>query len=281
MAEAAIGRETRRAPIAKAALSTSAAFWLLAALIGQWAFFYYIMAFYGYSAATGQFEIWNRLEALSGHASFRPGDAAGNAAFGAHAIGAGIVAFGGALQLVPFVRRRWPGFHRWNGRVFLFTVTALSLSGFYLVFTRTPPDSFNDWATSVNGVLILAFAALALNFAVKRNIAVHQRWAMRLYLVSNAQWFTRVGVFAYFVISTAAGHEPSFRDPFFPFWTWGCFLVPLGVLQLYFFAQDRGGPLLRAATAGGLAALTLAMAAGTAAFAVFSQKMIEGGQVSF
>ena len=281
MAEAALARAPVRAPVTQAALRTSAAFWLLAALIGQWAFFYYIAAFYGVSTVTGEFEVWNRLEPLSGHASFRPGDVMGNIAFGAHALGAGVVALGGAVQLIPLVRRRWPAFHHWNGRVFLFTVVALSLSGFYLTFTRKPPDSFNDWATSANGVLILLFAALALTFALKRNIAVHQRWAMRLYLVSNAQWFTRVGVFAYFVISTAAGHEPSFRDPFFPFWTWGCFLVPLAVLQLYFFAQDRGGPALRMATAGGLAVLTLAMAAGTVAFALFSQKLIEGAPAGF
>lgn len=281
MAETALGRARARTPITKAALRTSAAFWLLVALIGQWAFFYYIVAFYGGSIVTGEFEIWNRLEALSGHASYQAGDTIGNAAFGAHALGAGIVALGGALQLIPFVRRKWPVFHRWNGRVFLFTVTALSLSGFYLVFTRRFPDSFNDWATPMNGVLILTFAGLALNFALKRNIAVHQRWAMRLYLVSNAQWFTRVGVFGYFVISTVLGHTPSFKDWFFPFWTWGCFLVPLAVLELYFFAQDRGGPVLRIATGAGLVLLTLAMAAGMFAFTMFTQKIIDGAPLGF
>jgi hypothetical protein len=280
MAEAALGRP--RAPIAKAALSTSAAFWLLVALIGQWAFFYYIAAFYGGSTLTGQFEAWNRLEALGANAPYRPGDVLGNTAFGAHAFGAGLVAFGGALQLLPFVRRRWPTFHRWNGRLFLLTVTGLSLSGFYLVWIRNPPpDSFTELATTANGLLILGFAAVALNAALKRDFTVHQRWAMRLYLVSNAQWFTRVGVFAYFVINMALGREASFRDPFFPFWAWGCFLAPLAVLQLYFFAQDRGGPALRLATAGGLVMLTLAMGVGMFAFAMFSQKLIDGGPVGF
>lgn len=281
MADAALARAAVRAPITKAALRTSAAFWLLVALIGQWAFFYYIVAFYGGSILSGEFETWNRLAALSGHDSFRPGDTIGNAAFGAHALGAGVVALGGALQLIPFVRRKWPAFHRWNGRVFLVTVVALSLSGFYLTFTRRSPDSFTDWATPTNGVLILLFAGLAMNFALARNIATHQRWAMRLYLVSNAQWFTRVGVFGYFVVSTVLGHEPGFSDPFFPFWAWGCFLVPLAVLQLYFFAQDRGGPVLRAATSVGLVVLTLVMAAGMFAFAVFSQKIINGEALGF
>lgn len=282
MTEATLGRTRPRTPIAKAALSTSAAFWLLAALIGQWAFFYYIAAFYGGSTLSGQFETWNRLEALGAHAPYQPGDVIGNSAFAAHALGAGIIALGGALQLIPFVRGRWPTFHRWNGRVFLFTVTALSLSGFYLAFVRKPPpDTLAEWATPVNGVLILTFAALALRFALRRDIAVHQRWAMRLYLVANAQWFTRVGVFAYFILATAVGHEPSFRDPFFPFWAWGCFLVPLAVLQLYFFAQDRGGPVLRLTTSALLVALTLAMGAGAVAFGALSQRLIDGAPIGF
>ena len=36
---------------------------------------------------------------------------------------------GGALQLVPMVRRRWPVFHRWNGRLFLFGTAVMSIGG--------------------------------------------------------------------------------------------------------------------------------------------------------
>lgn len=110
---------------AGAALRASAAFWLMAALAGQWAFLYYIAAFYGRSTLTGNFEIWNRLQAL-GRTPYLPGDTAGNAAFAAHALGAGIVAFGGALQLIPQIRTRAPRFHRWNGRIFMLTVVALA-----------------------------------------------------------------------------------------------------------------------------------------------------------
>jgi hypothetical protein len=125
-------------------------------------------------------------------------------------------------------------------------------------------------------VFILTFAGLALRTAMARNIASHQRWATRLYLVSNAQWFLRVGVFAYFVVNQIAGNQVSFGDPFFKFWTWGCYLVPLAVLQLYFTAQDRGGVLGRAAVGAGLIALTLAMGAGIFAFGMFSQAIITG-----
>jgi hypothetical protein len=250
--------------------------WFLAALAGQWAFFYYIAGFYGTSTLTGNLEVWNRLQAL-GRTPYVAGDTYGNAAYAAHALGAGIIAFGGALQLIPAIRKYGPAFHHWNGRIFLLTVTALSLSGFYLVWIRhTSPSFIEGLSTSLNGVLILTFAALTLRYAVARKIDIHQRWAMRLYLVSNAQWFLRVGFFGYFVISGLIGYEASFSDPFIRFWTWGCYLVPLAVLQLYFTAMDRGGALSRLAVTVVILALTAVMAAGIFAYSMFSHALVIG-----
>ena len=266
-----------RSPIgftADAALSKAVAFWFLAALVGQWAFLYYIAAFYGVSTLTGDLEVWNRLGML-GRSPYVVGDTAGNFAFAAHALGAGIVAFGGALQLIPQVRKHAPRFHRWNGRIFLATVVALSLSGFYLVWVRNA--SLSPWSTSVNGALILAFAALAYRNARARNFTVHRRWAMRLYLVSNAQWFLRVGAFGYFALNQMLGRKASFDDSFMTFWTVGCYLVPLLVLELYLRAKESNRPIAKAAVATSLVALTLVMVVGIFAFGMFSQLIISGG----
>jgi uncharacterized membrane protein len=258
---------------ADAALRGSAAFWLLAALAGQWAFLYYIAAFYGVSTLSGDFEVWNRLAAL-GRTPYVVGDTMGNLAFAAHALGAGVVAFGGALQLIPQVRRHAPVFHRWNGRVFLLTVVALSLSGFYLVWVRR--TSLDPLSTTFNGVLILMFAFLAFRAVRARRIAVHRRWAMRLYLVSNAQWFLRVGAFSYFAINQMLGNQPGFDDPFLRFWTVGCYLAPLAVLELYLRARDSSSPLGKGAVASGLVVLTLLMGVGIFAFGMFSQLIVSG-----
>ena len=261
-------------------LPRAAAAWLVAALIGQWAFFHYIAAFYGSSVLTGDLETWNRLAAL-GRRPYVPGDTGGNAAFAAHALGAGLVALGGALQLVPWIRARFPRFHRWNGRVFLLTVVALSLSGFYLVWVRrTSPSTLDGLSTSFNGLLILAFAFLAYRAARARDLVVHRRWAMRLYLVSNAQWFLRVGLFGYFIGGKALGLSPAFGDPFLKFWTFGCYLVPLAVLQLYFHAQ-RGPRWTRVAMAVLLVALTAYMLAGMVGFGAFSQMIVSGKPLAF
>lgn len=263
-----------------AVLGAAAAFWLLAALVGQWLFFYYIAAFYGPTMASGNYQAWSVLSAM-GATGYVEGDTAGNVTFGAHALAAGIIAFGGALQLVPQIRAKAPVFHRWNGRLFLLTVVGLSLTGFWLVWGRgSPPESFSELSTTLNGVLILTFAALAGRHAMARRITIHRRWAMRLYLVSNAQWFFRVGLFAWFVGNMALGREISRSDPFFTVWAFGCFLLPLLVLELYLRARDKGGPIARTAVAGLLVVLTLLMGLGIFAYFMFSQKILSGAPLS-
>lgn len=271
----------RTTPVSENILRGAGAFWFIAALLGQWAFFYYIFGFYGTSAVTGDFEIWNRLKAL-GRTPYVAGDTPGNLAYLAHALGAGIIAFGGALQLIPQMRKKAPTFHRWSGRLFLLTVTALSLSGFYLVWVRnTSPSLGEGISTTVNGVLILTFAALTLRTAMTRNIASHRRWAMRLWLVSNAQWFLRVGLFGYFIVGRTLGAKVGFGDPFLKFWTWGCFLVPLLALEIYLRARDNGGTLARVTTASGIVLLTLVMAAGIFGFSMFSHMIVTGAPLAF
>ena len=218
-----------------------------------------------------------RLQRLGRGEPAGKGDDAGNRFFGFHALAAGIVALGGALQFVPQIRNRWPRFHRWNGRLFLVTVVGLSLSGFWLVWERgSAPTVLHGVATTVNGGLILLFAGLAWRAAVQRRFDAHPRWALRLYLVSNAQWFLRVGLFSYMVLNMAAGRKPAMSDPFLIAWIPGCYLVPLGVAELYLRARDRGGPVTRLALALLIVLLTLAMAVGVFAFGVFSQKLVSG-----
>jgi len=126
-------------------------------------------------------------------------------------------------------------------------------------------------STSLNAALILAFAGAAYVTARRRDLAAHRRWALRLYLVANAQWFMRVGFFAYAVVQ--AGH-PVGTSAFFNIWSFGCFLVPLTVLELYLRAQRDGAPRARLAMAGGLAVLTLLMSAGIVGFTLFSLSIL-------
>ena len=256
------------------ALGLAAQIWFATAVIGQWMFFAYIAGFYGPSALRGDMAAWGKNPMLL--KGYVPGDTVGNLAFGAHALLAGVIAFGGALQLVPRLRARWPALHRWNGRVFMVTAIGVSLTGFYMVWVRHATTGLlGSFATSLNGALIVGSAILAWRAAVARDLAGHRRWALRLYLVSNAQWFTRVGFMAWMLVARGLFHAPKeSTGVFFDIWGFGCFAVPLAVLELYLRAKDGAGARGRMAVAGGLVALTALMAVGIFGFTGMSLSIL-------
>jgi len=271
----------RKVSLADKLLKYSSIFWFIAILTGQWLFFYYIMAFYGFSVINDNMEIWNRWEAL-GSSPYEEGDTTGNITFAAHVIGAGFVAFGGALQLIPRVRALFPTFHKINGYIYLVTVLCLAISGFYLSWVRgASPDTISAIGTSINGFFILIFAYFTVKNARNRNIATHRKWAIRLFIVANAQWFLRVGVFSYMITGTILGGKPAFGDPFFPFWTFACFLLPLAAAQLYFYASAKRNANLKLIAASVLVVLTILMLIGVFGLTPFLLQIMSGEPISF
>lgn len=248
-------------PIADGTLKVSAVLWFLAAVAGQWIFAFYVLAFYGGSAARMDFEAWGRVlpEGIV------EGEPLGNFAVAMHLLAAVFVSFCGALQLVPHIRARFPAVHRWNGRVYLFAVVSASLAGFWMVWTRgTVSGPVGDVFITINGVLILVFAAMALRFAVARKIDSHRRWALRLYLAANGVWFFRVSLmFWLFINKGPVGFDPdTFRGPFLTFLGIAQFMLPLAVLELYFRAQEDRAALGKYAMAVMLFVAAAAMSAG-------------------
>lgn len=262
-------------------LKYTTVFWFITTLIGQWFFFYYIFSFYGFSVINDNMEIWNRWEPM-GSTPYHLGDFSGNLAFAAHAIGAGLVAFGGALQLIPKVRNTFPTFHKINGYIYLTTVFSLAVSGFYLVWIRDPdPIDLSGIGTTINGFLILIFAYFTVTQAVNRNIASHRKWALRLFFVSNAQWTLRLGVFSYLITGNILGMSPAFGDPFFPVWTFACYVFPLLTLQLYFYANETKSHLLKYTMSGILFMVTLLMIVGMVGFTPFLISVMSGETIAF
>jgi uncharacterized membrane protein len=267
--------------LANQSLKYTTVFWFVTTLIGQWFFFYYIMAFYGFSVINDNMQIWNRWEPL-GSTPYHAGDFSGNLAFAAHAIGAGIVAFGGALQLIPNIRNSFPKFHKINGYVYLTTVFCLAVSGFYLVWIRDPdPIDLSGIGTTINGFFILCFAYVTVRLAIKRDIASHRKWALRLFLVSNAQWILRLGVFSYLITGNVLGMQPAFGDPFFSIWTFGCYVLPLIILQLYFYAKEKESNSIKFLTSGVLCLLTILMMIGMVGFTPFLLTVMSDAPITF
>lgn len=255
---------THRSPLnltPERALDESARLWFLVATLGLWIFVAYVAGYYGPLLVLGGLQALQKAHLFNG---FIPGDSVGNVAVAGHVLLAVIILGGGPLQLIPQIRSRFPTFHRWLGRTYMLTAVASSLAGLYLIWTRPLFGALiTNIATSLDGVLIVVFAAIALRYAIARDIRTHRRWALRLFMVTSSVWFLRVGFRTWDLLTGGAGiNEETFTGPFVYAWHFGQYLLPLAVLELYFRARDSANPRHRSAMATGLFALTILMSIG-------------------
>ena len=248
----AAGAQTR--PAADRALAGVAALWWGVALIGQWLFVAYVAAFYGGAAVAGDFERWN--EVLVG--GYVRGGTLGNVVLAAHLALAVVITLGGPLQLVPQIRARALPFHRWNGRLYILIALIISLGGLYMVWTRgTAGGTAMRVGISLNGVLIVAAGALAWRYVRAGDIAAHRCWALRTFMLVSGVWFFRVGLMAWILANRGpALIGEDFDGPFVRFWAFGCYLVPLAMLEIYLRAGAGTGRSVKFAAAALLLAVT-------------------------
>lgn len=251
-------------PLAGALLSASAAAWWAVTLAGQLVFAAYVARFYGGAALAGAYERWNKVLPKGLDAA----DPWGNAVLGLHLMMALVWALGGALQLVPAIRRHAPAVHRWTGRLYLGAVALLAAGGLWLVWVRggVVGDLSQHLAISLNALLILVCAALAWRAARARQPARHRRWALRLFAVASGVWFFRVGLMAWLVVQQRpVGFDPAtFQGPFLTTLAWGVYAVlPLALVELYLTAKERGGPAAQLGVAALLGVVTLVTCVGT------------------
>ena len=248
MSEAVLQRTWDADATARSALQASATAWLVPALIGQWFFAYHIAATYIATAFAGNLAAWNKRLFVG----LVAGDLTGNIALVAHLFIAFVITVGGTLQLIPQIRTYAPAFHRWNGRLYIVIAFMTSLAGIYMIWTR---DTFggilmNDIGVSLNGVLIMIFAAIALRNAMARKIAVHRRWALRTFMAVSGVWFLRV---IYSLLDAVPGETPGVADdmtgPTNVVINFASYLLPLAELELYFHAKRSPNALVKFATA--------------------------------
>ena len=269
MAQAVANMMARRAPGVDA-LSAAAKLWLAVTIVGQAVFLYYIVGFYGAPTLAGDFAAWNRQPMLQ--RGYVAGDTVGNLAFAVHVMLAAVIVLAGTLQFFPQIRARALWLHRWNGRVFLTAAIAASLAGFYMVWFRGAATGGPIGAVSItlNAALVLAFAGLAWRAALGRDIASHQRWAMRAFMVTNGVFWLRL-LFPGWILITRA--EPSALT--FHVLSFASYLLPLAVLEIYLRTRDAGG-VARLGAAALLAACTAYMCVGIFGFYMIFARGVMG-----
>lgn len=246
---------------AETTLRLTAQFWFVVAFVGQLLFAYYVLAYYGASAIEGSWAKWNG----GFKHGYVAGDSFGNIAVGVHLFLAFVVTICGPLQLIPQIRTHAPVFHRWNGRIYLTTAVVTSIAGLVMLFHRgSVGDTTQHAGIAFNAVLVIVFAAMALRYALARDFVTHRRWALRLFLAVSGVWFYRVGLMLWLVANKGpAGFDPvTFQGPFLYFISFANYLLPLIVLEIYFYTKDKTLARGHIAMAAALLILTLAMAAG-------------------
>jgi tetratricopeptide (TPR) repeat protein len=260
MSTAVMTNRLELSSLADSVLKAAARFWFVVAVVGQLIFALTVASFYGMAGVRGDWRAWNKGMA---HGYVR-GDTMGNFAVAVHLVSAVIVILAGVIQLIPQIRDRAPSLHRWNGRLYIVTAFTISIAGLYMMWVRgSVGDLSQHLGQSLNAVLIMLCAIMALRYALARDFKTHRRWALRLYLVVSASLFIRAGLFLSLLLNRGPfGFDPTtFSGPFITFLAFAQYLVPLAVLEIYFRAQAQTGAP-KFATAGGLFVLTLAMAAG-------------------
>ena len=243
------------------ALRWAAACWFSVALVGHWVFAFYIAAHYGGSALAGNWQAWNE-RLING---FELGDVFGNAMLFLHMALALVLVFGGPLQLIPALRARAPALHRWLGRAYIASAVIVSAGALYMIYTRDELGLFGSNAVQFNAILILLFSAITLRYAVARQFARHHRWALRTFIVVGGVWFLRLGygLLAIIFQGPIPGATNNLTGPTDVALGWASYLLPLAVLQLYFWTKDRGGAVIQSFMASGLIVCSIATAVGT------------------
>jgi hypothetical protein len=239
-----------------ALMRRAAQLWYATAALGQVAFVWFIVVHYWRSTLAGDLAAWNEKPLIKGYVA---GDLAGNLMFAVHVLLAAIATLGGLLQLGPQVRARLPALHRWNGRVFLATALVLALGGLWMVWVRgTRLSLLAALPLTLDALLILAFGGIAWARARERRFDAHRRWALRTFMVANGVWFLRVAMMGWVVLNQGPrGLTSDMSGPVDLALQFGCYLVPLAVLELYLRAQRS----TRVATRRRVAALVVMMTA--------------------
>ncbi|MGH8159209.1 MAG: DUF2306 domain-containing protein [Rhodanobacter sp.] len=246
---------------ANSALKAAATSWFAVAGLGQLMFVVYLFGFYGRTAIQGQLDAWNQVFP---HAHVA-GDTMHNTVVAMHLVFAVLITGGGLLQLMTGIRRWFPRFHRWNGRVYLVSAFVMGLGGLAMVWTETDVGDLSQHiAISINAGLIMLCAVMVLRHARARRFALHRRWALRLFLVVSGVWFFRIGLTFWILMNHGpVGFDPNtFTGPALTTIAFAQYLLPLAILQLYFHTQDCAGSRGRTVMASGLFASTLLTAVG-------------------
>lgn len=225
-------------------LNYSVKSWVGIALLGQWMFAIYIFGVYAMPSLLGQPDITLSVSPATGT---EKADGFDLVIFFAHIVPAILMALSGLLQFFPSIRKRFPQFHRYNGRLFFVLGLSGAFSGLYLSWgVGLRLSDIGAMGVTLNGILIPIAIYFAWRTAVKKQFSLHQRFAVHSFLLVNGVWTFRLYLMAWFILNQGAnGNNRTLDGPADIALSFACYLLPMAIAELVFWAKRTPSSLVK------------------------------------
>lgn len=106
-----------------------------------------------------------------------------------HVVVATVYSIVGAFQFSPQIRRRWPRWHRWAGRVLALFGLVAGATGTWLAAATAIPTALQGpllQATRlIVGPAMVLFVVLGVRAILRRDVRAHEGWMIRAYALGQ------------------------------------------------------------------------------------------------
>ena len=226
-----------------AAISMRSASFLLVATVWVSAglFGFYILAFYASSLFSGNLERWNNIL----HGLYERGYATATTSIGLHFATGAIILVLGNIQLIQFIRIRYPVFHRWVGRIYVLSSVLAAIGGLIFILVKgTIGGLVMNIGFSLYGLLMLISAIETYRHAAAGRIENHRKWALRLYALAIGSWLYRMDYGFWLQLTNGLGHLHNFGGPFDRVMSFFFFIPNLLVSEIFIRSRNHKIPPL-------------------------------------
>ena len=152
---------------------------------GEWLVIVGLLLLSFIPVASGAF----RLTQLTGGAEITPANArffASPLPVAVHIVSASLFAILGAFQFASSLRRRWPAWHRWAGRLLVVCGLLVGFSGPWMVLFYPHPVGDGDFLSAQRllfGSAMIVSIVLSFTAIRRGNVKLHRAWMMRGYAI--------------------------------------------------------------------------------------------------
>ena len=212
--------------------------WCSACLFGL-----YILAFYASALYEGNMARWNNVLPRL----YESSTTTATTGIGLHFAMGGIVLVLGSIQLIDAVRVRFPGLHRWIGRVYVVACLLAAVGGLVFIAVKGTIGGLGmNVGFAGYGILMFIASIATYRFARAGDMDRHRLWALRLYALAIGSWLYRMDYGFWFALTDALGHTKTFTGPFDRIMAFFFYIPNLLVVEAFVRAGDyKLSPALR------------------------------------